>query len=150
VGGSGAVRFMNTPWLTNDLAAFTNDVMHVRVEVLDKPSDAPVQYQLCLVPDDISVSPACTDAGLLTLTTPGVYEARQNWAGLANFGAVAWQRGIRSVMAVARRADGAPLDGPLPGSGASPDEATLATYLPMRVRVQAMAVPSGTAFPGWP
>jgi hypothetical protein len=53
---------VNTPPLARDLSGYVGGSLHVRVEALGGPSDAPVQYQVCLVPLDIAVAPACSDA----------------------------------------------------------------------------------------
>src|SRR6056297_3532093 len=112
-GPSPAVAFLPVPALADaDLAGRTGDVIHLRVEVLDKPSDAPVLYQVCLVPADIAVRPACTDPDRLAFSGTGTYEGEQPWSGLAGFDGVDWQAGVDSVMAVLRRPDGAPLEPP--------------------------------------
>ena len=147
-GPSPAVAFLPVPALADaDLAGRTGDVIHLRVEVLDKPSDAPVLYQLCLVPADIAVRPACTDPDRLAFSGTGTYEGEQPWSGLAGFDGVDWQAGVDSVMTVLRRPDGAPLEPPRTGSDADDQ---LAAYIPMTVRIQALAVPAGAPFPGWP
>jgi hypothetical protein len=122
-------------------------VLHVRLDVQDKPSDELVRYQLCLVPTDVTVAPACTDPTLLAFASRGTYEAQQPWSSLAGFSAIDWQDGIDSVMLVLRRRDGAAVDAPVAGGA---DEVDLDAYLPMRVRVRAVAVPEGAPFPGWP
>lgn len=146
---SPSVAFVPAPGLVDeDLADHTGDMIHFRVEVRDKPSDAPIHYQLCLVPKDIAARPACTDPSRLAFSAAGTYEGDQAWSDLAGFGGVDWQRGIDSAMVVLRRPDGTPLESPLPGSDEG--DSDLATYLPMTVRIQALAVPPGTPFPGWP
>ena len=97
---------------------------------------------------DIAVRPACTDPARLAFSGTGMYEGEQPWSGLAGFAGVDWQAGVDSVMAVVRRPDGAPLEPPR--SGADTGDAQLDAYLPMRVRIQALAVPPGAPFPGWP
>lgn len=158
---SPSVAFLPAPGLADsDLAGHTGAVIHVRVEVLDKPSDAPVLYQLCLVPTDIAMRPACTDPSRLAFSTRGTYDADQAWSDLAGFGGVDWRAGIDSVMVVLRRPDGTPLESPRAGSeaggeagseaGSEASGADLDAYLPMTVRIQALAVPAGAPFPGWP
>lgn len=148
-GPSPSVAFLAVPALADtDLAGHTGDVIHVRVEVLDKPSDAPVLYQLCLVPADIAVRPACTDPSRLAFSGTGTYEGEQPWSGLTGFGGVDWRAGVDSVMAVLRLPDGTPLEPPRAGNEAGDTE--LDAYLPMTVRIRALAVPPGAPFPGWP
>jgi tetratricopeptide (TPR) repeat protein len=154
-GPTPAVAFIDAAWLDTDLGDRAGDVLHLRLDVRDKPSDAPVRYQLCLVPSDVTVVPACTDPTLLAFSSPGAYEARTAWTDLSGFDAVDWGEGIESVMLVLRRGDGAAVDAPLDG-GAGDDAdgdagaVDLDAYLPMSVRVRAMAVRPGAPFPGWP
>ena len=144
---SSAVTFLDAPELAGDLAEWTDGTLHVRIEVSQKPSRLPVLYQLCFVPHDITVRPACTDAGLLSFTESGAYEAEQPWSSLAGFSGVDWSQGVDSLMVVLRRQDGSPIDATPAGGD---DDAGLAAYLPMTVHLQAVGVPSSAPFPGWP
>jgi hypothetical protein len=89
-------------------------------------------FQFCLVPPDVSVTPACSAVDLLTLGAAGTYEASVPWSALNGAGSVAWQRGVDALMWVLRRTDGTPV-------AASSEDA--ASYLPTSLRVRAIAVP---------
>jgi tetratricopeptide (TPR) repeat protein len=130
---SNAVAFVATPGLRTDLATHVGDVVDVEVEVVEKPSDAPVTYQLCLVPPDVTTAPACSAPDLVAFDRPGTYVASVRWADLAGASAVDWRAGIDALMWVLRRADGTPV-----AVGAADAE----RYLPMAVRVRAVARPA--------
>jgi len=149
-GGAGAFTFIATPPLQLDLSSFATGTLYQRLEVLSKPSEAPVRYQVCLVPHDITVSPACSDASRLAFTAPGVFATNQSVASLSGASSIAWRQGITSVMLVLRNHENTPVDDrSLVGTGerASID---MSAYYPMTVRYQAMLVPAGASFPGWP
>ena len=148
--GSGAFTFVATPPLRRDLSGFATGTLYQRVEVLSKPSEALIRYQVCLVPEDITVSPACSDASRLAFTTPGTFSTNQSIASLGGASNIAWRQGITSVMLVLRNHENTPVDDrTLVGTGerASLD---MSDYYPMTVRYQAMLVPAGASFPGWP
>ncbi|MDF1523066.1 MAG: tetratricopeptide repeat protein [Trueperaceae bacterium] len=130
---SNAVAFVATPDLRTDLVARVGNVLDVRVEVLEKPSDAPVTYQLCLVPPDVTTAPACSVPDLLAFERAGTYVAQVRWADLAGANAVDWRFGVDALMWVLRRADGTPV-------AAAAEDAE--RYLPMSVRVRASARPA--------
>ena len=143
------MAFLDAPVLEADLSGREDDVLHLRVELLEAPGAAPLRYQLCLVPSDIAVSPACSPVDLLAFEGPGVASARLPWASLSGASRVDWRRGVDSVMVIARRGDGSPLAADGSGDGGTDAGLALDAYLPMRLRVQAVAVPPGTTFAGW-
>jgi tetratricopeptide (TPR) repeat protein len=149
-GGSGAFSFFKSPpSLSGDISNFASGTVYQRVEVLSKPSDRPVNYQICLVNgDDISVGPACSALGNLTFSGPGTYEAEQAVTSFSNYGSLNWERGLTEVMLVLKDEDGNSLDNRY--SYASPEELDLDQYYPMEVRYTAILVPEGSSFPGWP
>ena len=148
--GSGAFTFISAPPLQRDLSGFANGTLYQRLEVLSKPSDAEVRYQVCLAPKDITVSPACSDASRLAVTAPGVFATNQSVASLSGATNIAWHEGVSNVMLVLRNDENTPVDDRslvATGERASLD---MSAYYPMTVRYQAMLVPAGASFPGWP
>ena len=148
--GSGAFTFIAAPPLQRDLSGYATGTLYQRLEVLSKPSEAQVRYQLCLVPNDITVIPACSDASRLAFTAPGALATNQSVTSLSGASNIAWHQGITSVMLVLRDHENTPVDDrTLVGTG---DRASLdmSAYYPMTVRYQAMLVPAGASFPGWP
>ena len=148
--GAGAYSFFGAPGtLQGSLTApvdYAGGTVYQRLEVLSKPSDMPVQYQLCLVPKDISTSPACSD-GKLSFSGPGVYENSQPLTSFLNYNRVDWNSGIENVMLVVKDGEGRPVDSTyFTQSGAS---LNLDRYFPMNVRFEAVIVPSGGKFQGW-
>ena len=149
-GGSGAFTFVSTPDLQRDLQGLAGGTLHQRLEVVSKPSDEVVRYQLCLVPIDITVAPACSDAARLSFSDTGTFVTDQPLASLSGADRIAWSNGVTSLMLVVRDASGTPVD---ERSFAASGERTafdISDFYPMTVRYQAMVVPPGATFPGWP
>jgi hypothetical protein len=149
-GGGGAFTFISTPALTRDLAGYAGGTLYQRLEVRSKPSDQPVRYQLCLVPIDITVPPACSDATQLGFSQPGTIEASQPLPSLSGAGSVPWNDGITSVMLVVRDGSGTPVDERSFAATGERANLDMSHFYPMAVRYQAMLVPPGSSFPGWP
>ena len=110
----------------------------MRVTVLERSSERPMWFQLCLVPPDVTVAPACSASDLLVLGAPGTYEASLAWRDLRGAAAVEWRSGVEALMWVLRREDGTPV----PGSGED-----AGSYLPTSLRVRAVAAPAGAGLP---
>jgi tetratricopeptide (TPR) repeat protein len=147
--GSGAFSFFKTPQsLRGDISNFANGTVYQRLEVTSKPSDKPVNYQLCLVNgEDVSVGPACSALGGLAFSSTGVYESEQSVTGFSNYGGMNWTRGLSEAMLVLKNEDGKALDDRYYAPAPSFD---LNDYYPMDVRYTAIFVPEGSSFPGWP
>jgi tetratricopeptide (TPR) repeat protein len=148
--GTGAYSFFGVPGtLGSSLTApvnYADGTVYQRLEVLSKPSDTPVQYQLCLVPKDISTSPACSNAKL-SFSGPGVYENSQPLSSFLNYNRVNWNNGIDNVMLVVKDGEGRPIDSAY--FTQSGDSLDLNSYFPMNVRFEAVIVAPGESFQGW-
>ena len=120
-----------------------------RVEVVSKPTDRPVRYQLCLVPTDITRRPACTEESGLTLTQPGVYTHSQPLPTLSQFSNVDWSQGLDSLMVIVKDAAGNPIDGSYPLREQFEGAPDLGLYYPMEVRYTVVLVPEDGTFVGW-
>lgn len=152
-GGTGAFSFLPNPALERDLSRpvpYSTGTLFLRLEVLSKPSDASVNYQLCLVPNDsISVQPACTPGNAMSFTHSGAFEAQVALEQLNGYGALDWRKGLESVILVIKDGNGLPIDSRYAlGDGSEPLDASL--YYPMEVRLTAVLVPPGSSFAGWP
>ncbi len=150
VGGTGAFTFVSTPALQRDLEPFAGGTLYQRLEVLDKPSDEPIRYQVCLVPVDITVAPACSDASRLDFSDLGTFDTSQPLTSLSGSERIAWSRGITSVMLVVRDPGNTPVDERSFAASGDRTVFDITDYYPMTVRYQAMVVPAGMTFPGWP
>ena len=148
--GSGAFTFISTPGLLRDLTGFLGGSLHQRLEIRSKPTDAPILYQICLVPEDISIRPACSDASDLSVSGAGRYVADQPIAALEGIGALDLRRGLVQAMLVIRRPDGTPIDDRLHTAGGERVTFDADDYYPMTVHYSAVIVPPGTDFSGWP
>lgn len=150
VGGSGGIVFVRTPELERDLAAYQGGTLHQRLEVVSKPSAEPVRYQLCLVHSNIALGPACTDPSRLSFDSEGIFTTQQALRGVSGSDAVAWQRGITSVMLLVRDPSGAPIDDRTIATTPSGPRVDMSLYFPMQVRFTAVLVPPGGSPPQWP
>ena len=149
-GESGAISFFKSASdLLTDLRSpvdYAGGTLYQKVEVLNKPSDAPVQLQVCLVPnDDISVKPSCSSSSQLSFTGTGSFEAQQALPSFSQYNAVNWNRGISNLIVLLKDTNGNPIDPAY--SGVTSEE--LSRYYPMEVRYSAVLVPIGGSFPGW-
>jgi hypothetical protein len=148
-GGSGAFTFVNTPPLARDLSGHVGGSLHVRVEALGGPSDAPVQYQVCLVPFDIAVAPACSDASGLVLGPSGASVSAQSLATLSGSDRIDWSNGIASIMLIMRDETGIPLDERSLTAAGERRPIELERYYPRTLNVKLVLVPPGASFDGW-
>ena len=147
-----AFSFFEQPTLTFDFynpLDYAEGTLYQRLEVFSKPSDAVVQYQVCLVPaDDITVAPACSDSADLTFEGRGTFEAEQPLKTLSNYRKIDWSRGLASILLVLRDSYGNPVSsGYLSESSPS---LSFSDYYPMRVSYSAVIVPPDGVFSGWP
>ncbi|HZJ08679.1 MAG TPA: hypothetical protein VFD39_03200, partial [Trueperaceae bacterium] len=152
-GGEGAFNFLDAPAAVignlDEPYDYSQGTLHVRVEVLDKPTDDPILMQICLVPDDlITVSPACSEASRVRLDKEGVVTASQNVGALEGAGAIDWSQGMSQLLVVLRDTEGRPLDSryAFDENGAP---LNVEAYYPLNLRVRAALVPAGGAFVGW-
>ncbi len=151
----GAFSFFSSPKsLDASLIAPVNyaaGTLYQRVQVLRKPSSDPVEYQLCLVPDEnISVEPACSNQSALKFTKPGVYTHSQSMRSLQRYSSIDWASGLLRLMLVIKDGQGNPIDPNYPFKGAWKGSPDLSLYYPMKVHYTAILVPPGASFPGWP
>jgi tetratricopeptide (TPR) repeat protein len=150
-GGTGAFSFFKSPSsLTGDLrGGFSNGILYQRVQVLSKPSNQVINYQLCLVHGgDISIGPACASLNSLSFKEPGTYETSQLVNSLSNSKGVDWSRGLSEVMLVVKDQAGNAIDDRY--SYRSQEPLDLNQFYPMEVQYTAILVPEGSSFPGWP
>ncbi len=125
---------------------YANGTIYQRLEVLSKPTNEVMYYQLCLVPnDDISIKPACSRASGLTLSQTGVYEFTQPLSSFYEYYNIDWSRGINSLMVIVRDKNGNTID----EVSVERSGGTLESYFPMQVKYSVALVPSGGEFKGW-
>ena len=152
-GGDGAFTFVEAPAeAIGNLDVpydYGGGTLHLRVEVLDKPTAIPVLMQLCLVPDNLAaVSPACSPAASLRLGGSGIVTATQSVSALEGGAGFDWARGMSQLIVVLRDADGRPLD-PRYATAADGSPLDVSAHYPMSIRVRAVLVPLGSTFAGW-
>lgn len=152
-GGEGAFTFLAAPAAAvgnlDEPFDYGAGTLHLRVEVVEKPTSDPVLLQLCLVPDDlITVAPACSSAANLRLTGPGVVTATQSVTGMEGSAAVDWSQGMSQMIVVLRDTNGLPLD-PRYATDESGRPLDVSFYYPLTLRINAVLIPAGGAFGGW-
>ena len=148
--GSSAYSFFSAPDGLGSLTTpvdYTRGTVYQRLEVLSKPSTEPVRYQLCLVPKNISVKPACSSSELAFSGT-GVYENTQPLSSFSNYSGIDWASGIDDVMLVVKDGQGRPVDDAYYVSQGG-EALDLDDYFPMQVSFEAVLVPPGADFQGW-
>ena len=108
-----------------------------------------MQYQLCLVPFDISIAPACSEARAIVLGPSGTFVTAQPVNALSGSDRIDWRAGIENVMLIMRDETGIPLDEQSLSAAGERRLIALERYYPRTVHVQAVLVPPGTPFSGW-
>ncbi len=152
-GGDGAFTFLAAPAAAvgnlDEPFDYGAGTLHLRVEVVDKPTDDPVLLQLCMVPDDlITVAPTCSSPASVRLTGTGVVTATQSVTAMEGSSAVDWSQGMAQLIVVLRDTNGLPLD-PRYATDESGRPLDVSTYYPLTFRINAVLVPAGGAFGGW-
>ena len=154
-GGTGAFSFFaSPPTLLSNLTGpvnYARGVLYQRLQVMSKPSDDVVQYQICLVHNgDLSIGPACSATSNLRFSGVGVYESSQPMTSLSNHAAIDWSKGLQELMLIIKDAEGNAADDRYTFQAGEGAPLNLSQYYPMEVRYTAILVPEGGRFPGWP
>ena len=143
----GAIAFFEpSQSLRRDLANpvnYAGGTLHLQLTVADAPGNAAMQVQVCLIPSDVSVKPACGSGAVVT--GAGSYEFRQPLSTFSRHGEVDWSTGLSGLMLILRDQNGVPLDRDFALEGGN-----LSAYYPVRLEVSAVLVPVGGTFAGWP
>ncbi len=153
-GGTGAFSFFDTPASMlsnlNEPSNYAEGTLYQRIQITSKPSGDPVRYQLCLVHNDsLSIGPACSTSDTLVFEEPGVFEVSQPLSSLTNYNEIDWSRGLQQIMLILQDEEGNTLDDRV-AFQTSNNSIDIERYYPMKVRYQAILVPFGGRFPGWP
>lgn len=159
--GTRAVTFFDLPASIPANLAFpvnyAGGTLYQRLEVRNKPSGFPVQYQHCLLQgglvfnaNNLSSPSACSDANGLTLTAPGVYEHVQPLPSLVRAEAFNWRQPASQQVLIVKDRRGVPVDNRYGFEGQWYASPIFSLYYPMQVRYTAVIVPPGGAFTGWP
>ena len=138
---SGAISFFEpSENLQRDLRKpvnYAGGTLHQSLEVASKPSDEPVQVQVCLIPSDVSVKPACSSGGV-RIGGAGSYEANQPLTSFSRYNDLDWSQGIKGIMIILRDENGVPLDLDFALEGGN-----LELYYPIQLSYEAVLVPAG-------
>ena len=160
--GTRAFTFFDVPArIPNNLAFpvnYAGGTLYQRLEVRNKPSGFPVQYQHCLLQSALAFSgtnalssvSACSDANGLTLTAPGIYEHVQPLPSLVRVGAFNWRQPVAQQLLIVKDRRGVPIDNRYGFAGNWYASPIFSLYYPMQVRYTAVIVPPGGEFTGWP
>ena len=159
--GTRALTFFDVPNRIPANLAFpvnyAGGTLYQRLEVRNKPSGFPVQYQHCLLQNalsfngvNVSSASACSDANGLTLTAPGIYEHVQPLPSLLRAGAFNWRQPASQQLLIVKDRRGVPVDNRYGFEGAWYASPIFSLYYPMQIRYTAVIVPPGGAFTGWP
>jgi tetratricopeptide (TPR) repeat protein len=159
--GTRAFTFFDVPArIPNNLSFpvnYAGGTLYQRLEVRNKPSGFPVQYQHCLLQSslafsagNVSSASACSDANGLTLTAPGIYEHVQPLPSLVRAGAFNWRQPASQQLLIVKDRRGVPVDNRYGFEGAWYASPIFSLYYPMQIRYTAVIVPPGGEFTGWP
>ena len=161
-GGPKAFSLFDLANLPDNLTSpvdYADGTLYQRLEVIRKPSDLPVTYQLCAFQAGTggafagfgsASSYACTNRAGFSFTYPGTYETSQPMRSLERYGTVNWQDTLGKAMLVLEDADGNPVDDRYGFAGSWYGSPVFDFYFPMDVRYTALIVPPGGTFTGWP
>ncbi len=127
---------------------YVGGTIHMRLEVLSKPSTKGVNYQICIFQDQHSSDKhAC--AKYQYFTAPGVYTWQQPVSSLWQFNVIDWSRKLLDTMLVVKDKNGNPVDDRYGFGGAWDGSPDFSLYYPMEVHFTAIVVRNGGIFTGW-
>ena len=124
---------------------FHEGTIHFRLEVIDKPSDLAVNYQLCVFQDRHSADKHACD-GTRTFTDPGVLEWKGSPAAMWQSKVIDWSRKLMDLMLVVKDRGGRPVDDRYGFGGKWEGSPDFSLYFPMTVRFTAVAVSRGGVY----
>ena len=122
---------------------YAGGTLYQSLEVASAPSDAPVQVQVCFIPSDVSVKPACSSGGV-PISGAGSYQANQALTSFSRYETMDWSQGIKGIMIILRDENGVPLDLDFALEGGN-----LELYYPIELSYEAVLVPAGGSFAGF-
>jgi hypothetical protein len=116
---------------------FRNGTVHVRLEVLEKPSKAPTTWSLCYIPNKGQGNGyGCTNTGVYT--EPGVYEKDVLMTSFWENQSIIWSEGIKQMDLVIKDDSG--------GQGHAHKRADHENYFPTKVRFTMVQVAAGATY----
>ncbi len=130
---------------------YAGGTLYQRVEVITKPTDKTVLYQICAHQNEIShYQHTCSQALGLSFTTPGVYYNSISMPLLYNYNNMDWWSRFYKLMLVVRDSAFNPVDDQVMFAGLWDGSPDFSLYFPMEVRYTAIIVPPGGGPPVWP
>lgn len=124
---------------------FHDGTIHFRLEVVDKPSDLAVNYQLCVFQDRHSRDKHACD-GTRRFTGCGVLEWKGSPASMWQSKVIDWSRKLMDMMLVIKDGAGRPVDDRYGFGGKWEGSPDFSLYFPMTVRFTAVAVAKGGSY----
>ncbi len=124
---------------------FYEGAIHIRLEVISKPSDRPVNYQICVFQDRHSSDKHACDH-TRTFTGPGVHEWKSSPGSLWQSKVIDWSRKLLDTMLVVKDKRGNPVDDRYGFGGKWDGSPDFSLYFPMTVRFTAVVVARGAAY----
>lgn len=125
--------------------------IHIRVEVLSKPTKAKVKYMLYLLSgghgDEYR---AVIGHNLVEFTEPGVYEFEEDVSSIFDYKNVNWEQPIDEMLVSVWDKNNFPIDTRWGHGGKWDGSPDTSLYYPMKVHYTVVVVPEGGKFQGWP
>lgn len=130
---------------------YCNGKVHIRVEVLSKPTKAKVKYMLYLLSgghgDEYR---AVIGHNLVEFTEPGVYEFEENVSSIFDYEHINWEQPIDEMLVSVWDKNNFPIETRWHHAGKWEGSPNISLYYPLKVHYTAVVVPEGGEFQGWP
>jgi hypothetical protein len=123
------------------LPNFFAGTVKLRIEVISKPSNRLVNYQMCVWQKG---QHSC--CGAKSFSNTGVYEWQESFASFWNGNAIDWTQPLAKTMLVIKDKDGNPVDDRFGFGGKWDGSPNFDLYYPMTVRFTAVAVAKGAVY----
>lgn len=116
---------------------FRNGTVHIRIEVLEKPGNAPTTWSLCYIPNKGQGNGyGCTNTGVYT--QEGIYEKDVPMTSFWENESIVWTEGIKQMDLVIKDDSG--------GQGHAHKRADHENYFPTKVRISMVQVAAGATY----
>lgn len=116
---------------------FRNGTVHIRIEVLEKPSNAPTTWSLCYIPNKGQGNGyGCTSTGVYT--EEGVYQKDVPMTSFWENESIIWSEGIKQMDLVIKDDSG--------GQGHAHKRTDHENYFPTKVRISMVQVAAGATY----
>lgn len=130
---------------------YCNGKIHIRVEVLSKPTNAKVKYMLYLLSGGHGDQyRAVIGHNKVEFREPGIYEFEEDASSIYEYKNINWEQPIDEMLVSVWDQNNFPIDTRFGHGGKWEGSPNLSLYFPMKVHYTVVVVPEGGVFEGWP